>query len=358
MEIGIMCNFAHQHIGGSEIVIKHISEILVGDYGHELNVYSFSCDSHFREQGVNYYPCLKGDRFVSQIGRNDHLMVYSDSFWEFDTLVRNIDKIDCRVSVVLVGAYYMQSHPEIFRLLKQNIDRFNLITHSSTTIDYKWCIDNGLPVRVIPNGVALEEFGNNSINFREKYNIKDKYMFLNVSSFFFGKGQDMLADIGGKIKGDYVIVQISSSADYPYEKRFLKRCRDRCKNINIRFLRDIPREDVVAAFKNSDIFVFTSKKEVSPLVILESQAAGLPWVSMDVGDIRERKGGKVINNNNEDGNGYKIINNKIISSYMVKIADILELKDLNNQLVLAGQEDIKNLDWKKIVPLYDRIFNL
>ena len=57
MEIGIMCNFAHQHIGGSEIVIKHISEILVGDYGHELYVYSFNCDSHFREQGVNYYPC-------------------------------------------------------------------------------------------------------------------------------------------------------------------------------------------------------------------------------------------------------------------------------------------------------------
>ncbi len=200
MKLGICCNFGPPSIGGSEYVIKNISDRLVKDFGYEVNIYTFSENHSFRLGNLNIIPCQKGDKFISQIAQNDHLMVYSDSFWEFDTLVENIEKIDCRASVALVGAYHMQSHPKTFELLKKKINKFNLIVHSRITPDYNWCLGTGkdsdrLPVKIIPNGVDLSEFRDNSLNFREKYNIKEKYIILNVSNFFYGKGQEALPKI-------------------------------------------------------------------------------------------------------------------------------------------------------------------
>jgi len=36
--------------------------------------------------------------------------------------------------------------------------------------------------------VDLAEFEENNIDFRKKYNIKEKYVFLNVGNFFYGQG--------------------------------------------------------------------------------------------------------------------------------------------------------------------------
>jgi len=358
LKLAICCNFSHPSIGGSEAVIKNISDRLVENYDYEVSVYSFSCNSSFVENGVKYIPCRKGSEFISQIAQNDHIFVYSDSFWGFDTLVRNIDKIASRLSVALVGAYHLQSHLNIFNLLKDNIDRFNLITHSPIISDYKWCVNNDLPAKVIPNGVNIDEFRNNFINFREKYNIKEKYIILNCSNWFFGKGQEILPIICKKIKSDdFIILQLSNTVQYPYDKIFFNRTKQQSKGFNIRFLRDLPREDVVSAFKCSDIFLFSSKKEVAPLVLLESQASKLPWVSMDVGNVKERSGGIVISNNNVDHKGYKIVDDKIINSYLVNIADVLELEDVRNKLIQEGQKNIDKIDWNNIVPLYHEVFN-
>jgi glycosyltransferase involved in cell wall biosynthesis len=265
--------------------------------------------------------------------------------------------------VALVGAYHMREHSKaIGEKFKANIDRFRVICHSRFNIDYEWCLDNDLPLAVVPNGVNLSEFDDNTIDFREKYGIKEKYMFLNVSNFFYGKGQEALVDIGthfvrGEIKDNYVIVQISNSVNYPYDRRFLETCEQggRDKNVNIKFLRDIPREDVVAAFKSAGAFLFTSRKEICPLVILESQAASLPWISMDVGNVKDREGGKVIHYTEEDSKGYKIVNRQTICSYVVRVMDVFE--EEGAELSIAGREGVEKLDWQNIVPLYDKVFN-
>ncbi len=53
------------------------------------------------------------------------------------------------------------------------------------------------------------------------------------------------------------------------------------------FLRNIPREDVPSVFWGSDVMILTSFSEGSPTVIKEAIAAKLPFVSVDVGDVRE-----------------------------------------------------------------------
>jgi len=360
MKLGIFCNFSHRSVGGSEIVLKEISERLVKQFNYEVAVYSYSVHSSFSENGVKYVPCKRGYGLIAQINENDHIFVYSDSFWGWDTIVEKIDRIDCEVSVALVGAYHMQSHPKTLDLLKKNIDRFNLITHSSITPDYKWCIDNGLPVEVIPNGVNLEEFRQNTIDFREKYNIKEKYVILNVGNFFYGKGFELLPQICRRISTfmqDFIILQVSNVVKYPYDKIFFERTKKQSKGMNIRFFRDLPREDVIAAFKNADTFLFTSKKEVAPLVILEARVAETPWLSMDVGNLEEQKGGMVLKNKNKDHKGYKIVDDILLGKFAANVGNIVRNKRINKDLTCECQQDIKKSDWENIVPLYDKVFS-
>ena len=50
---------------------------------------------------------------------------------------------------------------------------------------------------------------------------------------------------------------------------------------------DLSRERLVALYKLSDVFVFASHIEYSPLVLFEAAAAGTPFISSDVGNARE-----------------------------------------------------------------------
>lgn len=359
-KLAIICNFGpYTSVGGSEAVIKIIAEKLVEKYNYNVDIYAHNYNKTLDLNNIKLFPCPKGDNLIPLIAHNySHIFVYSDSQWNWDDIVKNINKVKCGVSVALVGAYHMQAHPESFDLFKKHEDRFNLICHAKG-IDYKWCLNNDLDHKIIPNGVDLAEFRENSIDFRKKYNIKEKYVILNVSNYFFGKGQEILPKIANKLSeklDDFIILSISNSVDYPYDRIFLDRTKKFSKDLNIRFLRDLPREDVVAAFNQSDIFLMTSKKEVAPLVILESQAAGLPWVSMDVGNVKDHLGGVVIKNSNVDHKGYKIVGNMDIDRFCIHIAEILESDKIIERYKKESQQDIENIDWNNIIPLYYEVF--
>jgi len=356
----ICSNFTYPSTGGSEVVCSAVAEAMASKYGFEVTVLGFNVDDDVVHNGVTYRKCLKGGNFISQLAQNDHILIYSDSFWEFDTLLHNIDKIDCRVYLALVGAYHMQAHPETYILLKKHIDKFTLISHSKLNTDYKWCRNNNLPVKVIPNGVFLSVFSENTINFREKYKIKEKYIILSVSNYFFGKGQEILPQICRKLSrtlDDFVIVQCSNTVKYPYDKMFLDRTKGKSQGLNIRFMRDLPREDIVSAFLGSDVFLFPSKKEIFPLVILESRAAKLPYVALKVGNIMEQVGGVSVGFDAVDPKGYALADNNVISHLSSAVGSLLEGESLRRSVANEGQKDIDSIDWGEIVPMYYEEFS-
>lgn len=358
MKLGICCNFSYAHVGGSEFVLKNISERLVRNYGYEVNIYSFSCNSEFNHNGVNYIPCKRNIQFLSQINKMDKVFVYSDSFWEWETIVNYIDDIKPDIIVALVGMYYMRTNQRLYNLFKEHKNRYKLIVHSKGD-DYFTCVLDGLEPIVIPNGIDIEEFKNNTIDFRKRYKIKEKYIILNVSSFFYGKGQEILGSINKELKkklDDFIIIQISNTIKYPYDRLFLEKAKNNFSGEKCLFLRDIPREDVVASFKCADAFLFVSRKEVAPLVILESRAAQLPWISETVGNVKEQPGGIVIGASKEDNRGYKIFDNKTIEQYKVNLHDIITTSNKKDYLIQQGQKDIEKIDWDNIVPMYDEVF--
>ena len=366
MKLGIFCNFGPPHCGGSEEVIKQISHRLSSEYN--VKIYSYSQKTIFDHgNGVLTVPCLRGNGLISQINENDHIMVYSDSFWGWDSIVENIDKIVPDVSVSLVGAYQMRERSKMSIVDKfiKNIGRFRVISHS-TGDDHKWCVDNNIYHKIIPNGVNLSEFRNNKIDFRDKYRIKSKYIFLNVSNYFYGKGQESLGEISKEIENrdiDGVFVSISSSINYPYDNSFLNKAKNSFShNRKGLFLRNLSREDVISAFIGSDVFVFTSCKEVAPLVILESRAAGLPWVSFDVGDVSNQKGGIILPKRQYLNKGYIVPDKNDYTGFADNICMIIgesndPIKDeLNDRLKQEMKEGIEMLDWDNIIPEYNKVF--
>ena len=366
MKLGIFCNFGPPHVGGTEVVLENISMRLISQYGHDITIYGHNYSSNFKHKGINIKPCFKGDRLIYQINDNDHVFVYSDSFWGWDTIVENIEKVIPDVSVALVGAYHMGEHNNATgKKFMDNLDRFRVIVHSKG-IDYKWCVNNCIPCKIIPNGVDIYEFNSNKIDFREKYDIKSQYMLLNVSNYFYGKGQESLAPISKELNKksiDHSMVSISNTIDYPYGRSFLSRTKTSFKNRGSGlFLQDLPREDVVAAFKCADAFVFTSRKEIAPLVIIESRAAGLPWVSFDVGNVSDNGGGFIIPKRNSFNKGFIIVDDVDIYNFTEKISCILKGNrnysgvSIRDDLKKKGKRGLDILEWNNIVPEYEKVF--
>ena len=213
----------------------------------------------------------------------------------------------------------------------------------------------------------LKEFQDNKIDFRRKYNIEEKFIILNVSNYFYGKGQEVLGTISKRLrntKSDFIVVSISNDIQYPYDKKFLATAKNSFEGEKSIFLRNLSRKDVVAAFKCSDILLFPSRKEVAPLVIFQSRAAKLPWIGMDVGNLYYQRGGMLLRGAKESLRGYRIIDDTMIDKFVFNIKwfmDDMSLetgqKGWRNILKEEGQKHIRAIDWSSIVPMYHKVFS-
>tara|TARA_Y100000310_G_scaffold57488_2_gene52691 strand:+ start:25023 stop:26222 length:1200 start_codon:yes stop_codon:yes gene_type:complete len=398
MRLGICSNFSYPSVGGSEVVVHQIAKRLVKEYGYEVVVFAFNVDKEIVHEGVKYTKCEKNFYFFNQIKHNnlDHLFIYSDSFWEFKNIIseQGIAALkDLRLSIGLLGMNAMREDKKLYEQFKKHHRKFRVITHSTFYDDYKKCREDNIPVTVIPNGVDVEEFsGKLDVlrSFKEKYGINSKHIILNVANFFFGKGQVYLPKIcnklacpkfgiprggkypknmGGHGRNDFCLVSISNTVKYPHEKMFLDRFERGLEAQEHKFeykvLRDIPREDVVDAFMASYAFLFTSLKEVFPLVILEAMAAHTPWVSMNVGCLEEYAGGLsglcspgyVIRNDKLDAKGNKVITTEIIDEYANCVNMLLSEFEIRADMAGAGNDLVESkYTWEKIVELYHNVF--
>jgi len=104
---------------------------------------------------------------------------------------------------------------------------------------------------------------------------------------------------------------------------------------------NLKREDLIQCFLNSDLFVFASNIEYSPLVLFESAAAGLPFISVPVGnatEIAEWTHGGTICPAPSDKNGRTTVDPKVLAEH---ISSLIK----NNALLAKYGKDGKN-NWK------------
>jgi L-malate glycosyltransferase len=241
-------------------------------------------------------------------GNWDVVVNHAGQSWPFDALLDHLPALNAGRVYVPHGmsAIHDPHWAAYFRRMPEILAQYDHVCCLSETFDEKpFCARHGIRhCSVIPNGIELVEFEQPSLGVRARWGIGEKSMILNVANHNPAKCHARLRRLSRRFGSDEAaFVQIGNS--FPAGRYNLGRlgvrggCYYRCmlesaRGRAFRSLQHQKREDIISAYKEADVFVLTSTWEASPVVVLESMAAGLPWIAFEVGNVREHAGGIVV----------------------------------------------------------------
>jgi glycosyltransferase involved in cell wall biosynthesis len=312
--------FYHPSPGGAQAVVRHASRELVRR-GHEVTVATMRLPhrdeteldgARIEEFDVsgNAVHGITGEveRYRSFVagGGFDVVMTYAAQQWTTDALLPVLEEISCGTVLAPCGFSGLEdpAYATYFDDLPERLGHFDeLIFHSDTYQDIEFARRAGLEnLNVVPNGAGREEFESLESDFRERHRIDPaEPLLLTVGPHNWLKGHALAlegfrrAEIDG---GTLVVI-----GNRPLRLGCQWDCRRRALGVRIRgggkrvSILDVPRDEVLAAYKAADLFVFGSQVEASPLVLFEAVASGTPFISTAAGnaeEIAEWTGGGVV----------------------------------------------------------------
>jgi glycosyltransferase involved in cell wall biosynthesis len=260
---------------------------------------------------------------------------------------------------VLVTHGLVDQHPAFSRYyseIPQNIlsySKWIRVSNCSGEASYARAFDLPTPP-VITNGVDMEEWARPPLGLRRLWGVNCKPWVINVSNHSPLKNHGFFFDLAGSLRHLNACFTLIAGT-YPMAKWGLGRfgvsggCAYRCKLrsilspgvVDLRVSR--PREEVLSAIKEADLMVSTSRKEANSLALLESMAAGVPWVSFDVGSARVNAGGAVV----ADLDEMKDV-----------VTNLLGNAELRKKLGDAGRAQIvAKHNWGRIVDEYEQLYS-
>jgi glycosyltransferase involved in cell wall biosynthesis len=309
--------FYHPDVGGSQLVVRQLSERLARR-GHHVcvatsrmrnrdftvlngvEVRQFAVEGSWG-RGIGGPDADRYQQFLRE-PRFDVMMNYAAQQWATDLAFGVLEETGKhRANVIVPCGYSALSDSRTLRwrqyrnyfnhILPRAIPLYDAAIYLSTQYqDYQYAVQAGFGNSVIiPNAADEAEFGQPpAIDFRKQYGIATRFIALCVANFYPDKGHVRVLDCFQQMnRSDLTLVLVGQPG------RELPNVKARAKGMNVRFLIDIPRTDVVAAFQAADIFLFGSLIEASPLVIIEAKASRTPFVSTDCGNVTEWQGGVV-----------------------------------------------------------------
>ena len=232
-------------------------------------------------------------------------MNYAAQQWTSDLSFEVLDKISAKKIFVPCGysGFFNPSYKKYFQNLPNILKKYNTtiyLSHNYRDINFakKHKLKN---IKIIPNGADEREFRvlnpKRAKEFRKKFGINEnEKLLLNVSNHTGMKGHR--ETISAFLKADIsnVTLMIIGHGDIPGG------CTTACKasawinNNIIRYLSNnnkrvmltqLDRKETIIAYQAADLFLFLSNIECSPLVLFEASAAGLPFISSDIGNASE-----------------------------------------------------------------------
>ncbi len=185
-------------------------------------------------------------------------------------------------------------------------------------------------IKIVRNGINLKTLVSQE-NFKQKYNIDHKFILF-VGRFSKSKGIETLLHACSIIKNELKTQNVSlviMGVDFGYQDEMLKLISNLKLDDNIVVIKNPPRNDVIAAYGQSEFLVLPSHWELSPLVPLESFAFKKPVISTRAHGIpytvQDKVNGLLVEPDNPND----------LSRAMV---ELLENNDMREKLGLAGYE--------------------
>jgi len=418
MQILIGTDYYHPSVGGQQIVLKEIAERLVS-LGHKVTVATSKMQNRLtnNHNGVKIKEFdIKGSFIHGLTGKVsnyqhfilneefDVMMIKAAQGWTIDALIPILNKIKTRKIFIPCGfsALYDPIYSEYYEIMPEILRQFDhLIFYASDYRDINFARTHNITnFSIIPNGASeIEFYVQKESDFRERLNINNNtFVLLTVGTFTGGKGHYELAQafqladfnqpatlilngnqptVFPKLKANILIKQYLQMGPMSMVKRIFRDVlnkfglskntpkqdwTDIAKEVNngnsnkAIIITDFKREDVIQAYLNSDLFVFASNIEYSPLVLFESAAAGLPFLTVPVGnskEIIEWTHGGVLCPASVDNNGRTKADPQILADEITKLANDPEKR---KQLGEKGKKNWgERLTWGKITLEYEKI---
>lgn len=342
-------------------------------------------------------------------GNFDVMMIKAAQQWTFDALWSVLDKIKipkvfipCGFSGLMEPAYqdYFSKIPEVLRKFD------HLIFYASDYRDINFTKQHNIfNFSIIPNGASEKEFNTAvDLSFRSRNGITDDaFVFLTVGSLTGLKGHFELAHAFNKLvlKEGIQAVLILNGNDclrlddslFSLPRKFISliltygvyyTMRHALKSLLRRLginvgksvgildianevnkkekqkkilVTNFPRQELIHAYMVSDLFVFASNIEYSPLVLFESAAAGIPFLSVDVGnavEIAEWTQSGEICPSEKDSKGYTRVLPGVLAEKMAEMMN--DLPKLKKMGAMAKFNWSEKYTWEKIAIQYEQIF--
>jgi len=324
----------------------------------------------------SYIEFIKNKKF-------DLIYVKAAQQWSFDLILDHIENIPSPVAFLPCGLPNLDDpkYSAYYQTLNVKLRFFAaFFFNSNLAKDYGWIHSKGFQnLYVIPNGASKAEFEKPQTGFRKKYGISpENILLLSVGNPRIQKGQlnaikafdhlqtdqpVTLVLIGKKINGFRVFIEklYRKLKSLPPDPEHLLYDYTRNRRLNSGLKRvlciEASRNETVACFFESDLFIFLSYIEYSPLVLFEAMAAGLPFLCTDVGNSREISklcsSGFIYETSQPPQN----MNEKDIVEISKTIWNLISNKTELKRLGVLSREYWKNhLTWEKISQLYLQSF--
>lgn len=124
-----------------------------------------------------------------------------------------------------------------------------------------------------------------------------------VSNYIPRKNQEMLLEAFYKSKAGHdiklILIGSSKTAYYKYLQRCNQELQQKYGARDVQLLTDVSREKTVEYVRNASVYLMSSTWEAFSISIIESMAAGTPFISTDVGVARYLPGGVIVNTSEE-----------------------------------------------------------
>jgi L-malate glycosyltransferase len=372
--------FYHPSPGGAQAVVRHVSRELVRG-GHEVTVATTAL-SHRRESELdgarieefevsgNAARGLSGEveryrRFVAE-GDFDVLMTYAAQQWTTDALLPILDQIPYGRVLAPCGFSGLEdpSFAAYFSELPERLPGFDeLVFHSSTYQDIEFARRAGLEnLNVVPNGAGREEFERLDTDFRDRHGLDPGGpLLLTVGPHNWRKGHALA--IEGFRRADLRGGTLMVIGNRPLRAGCQWDCRRRALTTRIRSggrkrvgVLDVPRDEVLAAYKAADLFVFGSQVECSPLVLFEAVASGTPFVSTAAGNAEEiaewTGGGVVVPSTRDDG-----LISASPDAFAAEIGRLWDDEEERSRLAASGRSRwLEQFTWDRIAERYEEVY--
>jgi glycosyltransferase involved in cell wall biosynthesis len=150
----------------------------------------------------------------------------------------------------------------------------------------KYKIAPEIKLITIHNGVEINEI---NVDFRKSKSSNEYQLkIIFVGRLTNQKDPILLLEAFGSLPEEIKMrVNIEIIGEGPLRKKVEKAIQDLKLEHLVKLRGNLPRQEVLLALKNADIFVLTTNYEGFPRSILEAMSVGLPIIATDVGGVRE-----------------------------------------------------------------------